>query len=452
MKGALEADVNPFLSTWLPMAGPGDYFCPSDAAVTKVVKYFNTTNRHLRTKVSKTLILAFASLWDDQKKAQHGLKSMATGVIDGNLKIKVLRVFSSAEITVHEVNAFISRPHLNMCLERDLRGSFNKPDTNPFYGAFKRSKMLLQGRIYTFPDVTTLQDLYESLGIKSYADLNLSEGDLISLEEFCTGIKFNDILETSDGIHAIDVKVDEEGVPTELREPTIIFTDAPLANFTKQLGKILENRKNPQGFEVDAGVFEQITNGQIHGKQLGQLCISSKALLQRCQADNYGVFRRALQREFRVTWKPHLYGYRNARDLYARMHTGYFYYDVNYVLLRHRRQYVLELFANPPLEGAVLVVPNATDPVLNPNDQANDYVFMYNHKNTSFSFVVRLADLRPFGIGLLYDSLGDAGPAFIDELEANFWRVWESDGFSYVSAVMETAFDDRGIATFEMIN
>ena len=440
-------DANPFLLIWIERLAPNGYYCcPSNEIAQLVIKHFKTTSKDIRTRPSDILIRAFIAFWDIGKAPQHLLYPSPKSIVISDVKVDIIRTYTSSKgdrPKISELDGWLSLEHLNTCLSRDLHGYFNTPATNPFFGAYKKLGHLRARRTYTFPDLETLPDLYRSLGILSQEELKLGTGDLMALSEFCEEVKFDDILQTSGGIHAVETQ-DYWGV--NMRMPTgtrLIFTNKPIANFAKQLATILANRKNPQGFKGGADVFSKITSGEIRGKQLGQLCMSNKELLRLCTNDDFAIFRRALRREFGIVWEAGLYGYKNARDLYGRMHTGYFF------LNPEKNRAGFKFGGSQAPKDSVLVVPNATDPSDN-IIETQDYLLFYNRASPSFSFVGRMTDGQLFGAGVLIESLGDAGQQFVDEAESEIKGTEQVAGEVFISQVVNATFGDEAMALFEI--
>jgi hypothetical protein len=436
---------NPFYDWSIQFHRLGVTVCPKDGLVPLIKKHFKIDFSNL-SFVDDLIKQTFLAFWDVSKFEQHGLKRVSDKIIQGKNKISITRtVHPLPELTIHEIDGWLSLDHLNSIFVRSFTSTPGVHNKNPFVAAFKRANALNaeEGTAFSIPDFTILPALYERFGVKSFEELELSEGEMESLAGFCKGTKYNDIWETTDSDGKV-VRALEVVSPVRQGGNTLmILTDAPLSAFMRKLESLLENHKNPVGFKGGADVFQQIADGTIRGKKLGRLCIADKEMLRRCETDNYRVFRIALKREFGIEWEPHLYGYKNARDLYGRMHSGYFYY------IPGARGAVRIFEGGPPPKGAVVVIPNATDPQTDQYPPNQDGSFWYNPARPEFSFFLRYVDGHLFGAGTLLEALGGSAERFIDEME-EMASTRHGHG-AYTSPTLEAAFPDEGISNFQLL-
>jgi hypothetical protein len=139
-----------------------------------------------------------------------------------------------------------------------------------------------------------------------------------------------------------------------------------------------------------------------------------------------------------------MYGYKNPRDLYGRMHSGYFYCNPE----KNRAGYIPN--GAPAPKGSILVIPNSTDPSTSDIRNLQEYVLLYNKASPSFSFVVNYANGQMFGAGVLIESLGDSAQQFVDEVENAAGDFENADGEIFISQVVNAAFGDEAMAMFEI--
>lgn len=403
---SIPLSQNPF-SIWVRKADRAGVYCaPDDEIVPLILEHFKI-DLVVMSFVDDMVRQTFVAFWDVAKFEQHGLKRVGDNIVQGKTKVPItLTDTSSPTITIHEIDGWLSLEHLNSILTRSIRSSPARHNKNPFVAAFKRANALEAAKdvAFSIPDLTILPALYKSFGVESFDELELSEGEMQSLAESCKRTIYNDIWETTDTNGKIIRALEVVSPMRQGRNTLMVFTDAPLSGFMRKLESLMENHKNPQGFQGGADIFQRIADGQIRGKELGQLCIANKEMLNRCTSDNYRIFRLALKREFGITWTPNLYGYKNPRDLYGRMHTAFFYrgFETPPELIRNG------IVKREP--GDVLVVPGPNDP---PFRGAKHLVFCFNAVQPDLSFVfhyIRYQDVMLIGAGKLIEAILAAHP------------------------------------------
>ena len=397
---------NPFYDWVTLLHRAGESVVPNDGLVPLIKKHFKIHSSDM-SLVDDLVKQAFLAFWDVAKFKQHGLKRVGDNIVQGKDKVPITRTVNLLPgFTIHEIDGWLSLEHLNSMFVRTFTSMPRSHNKNPFVAAFKRANALNaeKGIAFSIPDFTILPALYQRFGVKTFDELELSEGEMQSLAEYCRGTEYNDIWETTDTDGRIVRALEVVSPERQGRNTLMVFTDAPLSAFMRKLESMLENHKNPQGFQGGADVFQRITDGTIRGKHLGQLCISDKEMLRRCTTDNYRVFRLALKREFGIVWEAGLYGYKNPRELYGRMHTGFFYKPFG-----QPPELIVNGEFDPKSQGT-LVVPGPTDP---PFARSKFIVFCSNAILPDLSFVytyTRYEDVRLIGAGNLIETIFEAHP------------------------------------------
>ena len=451
-------NANPFRLDWIKREKRGEYCVPSDSLVPMILKHFGIrADMTMSVKVVERIVrAAFVAFWDVSKFEQHGIKMVGKKIIYGDASIDIVRTRRDTGCIVHEIDGWLSTEGLNSIFIRAAKTSANTYDTNPFLKATGKADILsnYKRNVLTLPDSTILPALYASLGVQNFNELNLSHGELEQLVKLGIGTKYNDIWETTDYdgtiIHALEVA---DTAPLYMN-PTIVFVDTVPLNFRKQLEVILETRKNPQGFiGVKADLFQQITKGEIRGKHLGQLCISNKELLARCTADNYRIFRDALEREFEIKWPKKLgpdgtglYGYTNPRSLYGQLYTAYVYVYFQDIT----RGYVIS--GSKPTEPGFLIVPGPGDPKL--ERSGGEMAFILNvPRPDQFSFILVVKTGKLIGAKRLLDYLTNVDPKavneFIQEVIAWYPIANEHGHYTLDSEVIAKYFPGKRVGRFD---
>ena len=468
----------------------GTFFIPDDSLCPGIAKHFGVKVENFRD-VAWYMKNAFLAFWSESQMEEHGLKIVTSKPTrnkeyieivepDGN----VIRLAAGKPVSnsggwlkLRSVDGWLSKPHLNIMLERGLRifnskGTPNTVPMNPF-GILTK----LRGRRYisrfVLPDATILPQLYADLGVKSFEDFEFSQGELESLYELCiadnneveesdTGPESNffDVLwesELPDGsiCSALEIVQDWDGV-------FVVFVDTVLPHFRKRLAVIAETHRNAQGMNVSKDVFSRITSGTLY-EDLIRLCNTDREMNRKCNADDYAIFRRALFTEFGFKWEttneplsptkrtPGLYGFQNPRELYKQMHTGFFY--IHYVEDELYPSYIKDNWTlYEPGEGEadprnLFIVPGPSDPPLpkprpNPANTSDfgQLIIMINDSDPhSYSFVFDPETGDLFGAGELMDVLAEKSRStpqdFADELNKHRDEISEVP-ISYHSEVL----------------
>ena len=232
----------------------------------------------------------------------------------------LLDIEKFGNIRIQFIDGFISKVHLNTFFKRAIKGN-GENDKNPF----NRFGPTTDSRIAILPDSKYLPTLYKALGVKNFAETNLTRADYDSAFEGTEYPEYDDILRV--------IYEDNPPIGIVWRELTNegenIYLDSLHPLVVKKLALRVANlQKAGQGkmpfSQAGRDVFASIVRQDLKGKDLISLCRSNDKINAYCNQNDQQLFKQRLLTEFREEWHPGAHGYDHPRDLYVQMHKVFF--------------------------------------------------------------------------------------------------------------------------------
>ena len=260
--------------------------------------------------------VAFVALWSETELERHNV-TFNGKTVDG---CTLLDIEKFGTTRIQFIDGFISKPHLNTFFKRAIKGN-GENDKNPF----NRFGPTTDSRIAILPDSKYLPTLYKALGVKNFAETNLTRADYDSAFEGTEYPEYDDILRV--------IYEDNPPIGIMWRESTNegenIYLDSLPPSVVKRLAVRVANlQKAGQGklpfAEAGRDVFSSIVRQDLKGKDLISLCRSNDKINAYCNQNDQQLFKQRLLSEFREKWHPGAHGYDHPRDLYVQMHKIYF--------------------------------------------------------------------------------------------------------------------------------
>lgn len=194
------------------------------------------------------------------------------------------------------------------------------------------------GHIYIFiPPTYLLDEIYAQLGVKSFQEMFPT---MIDFENYFwiihdSGIsKKETILKNFKEDEGLNI-LSEETLFTDNAELTVFYIEGLVLN--DEIADEIERRitmigaKGDEYIKMPKDVFRNIIlTGGLKGKDLVGLCVTNPLISNKCNADNYFIFRFLLEKDFGLKKYK-----RNPRELYLLM------YKIGEFLRRFRREYIV---------------------------------------------------------------------------------------------------------------
>jgi hypothetical protein len=297
-------DVNPFLN-WLHKLGAtkkGEtYYIPATSVLELLYDHFGIDERQLsdlknpRLEKVKTSLISF---WAKSNFKQNGIQ------VEGKKINKVDPIGKPVAVKgfyVQYIDGWLSTEELNASLKKALEppkvvAKSTRGNTNNPFNEFDFPYL---------PDVDYLPQLYKTLGVKSFEQLNLTRVDYVQAFEGVSGSNF---------VH--DVAVRRLGPKGE-----ILYLKKFPSKVLDRLFRRVINLQNAQSHptRVVKDVLRLIALGNLSGKDLLSFCISHPEVNEFCDD---ALFIKHLAQEFGIDWKLEKHGFPTPRELYVQMHTG----------------------------------------------------------------------------------------------------------------------------------
>ena len=201
------------------------------------------------------------------------------------------------------INGFLAEPNLITLMKRYQQSD---PIPDEWDGAFLHSSGIAK--------------LYADLGVSSFEEIFPTEADYdkfrFERRRFEENIRNNPDLPYQFEVNGQVIYLldrDENGKP--------LFSELP-KRMVQELAVAIENRKNPVGkLLVHKDLFKMIVSGDLKGKELIRACNTSKEVNDRCNANDYALFKERLREEFNLDYDKEPEGFDNARQLYIHFHS-----------------------------------------------------------------------------------------------------------------------------------
>ena len=299
-------DVNPFLN-WLNKIGAtkkGEtYYIPDVSVLDLLYDHFGASERQLsdlkNLRLEKVKI-ALISFWSKSNFRQNGLK------VEGRKVDKISLVGKPVEVKgffVQYLDGWLSTEELNASLKKALEEpkviakSTPGGNTNNPFNEFDFTYL---------PDFRYLPTLYQTMGVTSFEQLNLTRPDYVQAFE---------------GASALDLSKNIVVRKLGPKGQIFYFSKFPsyvLKHLSRRVTNLQEAQSHPTRIVND--VLRLITTGNLAGKDLLSFCLSHPEVNKFC---NDALFIKHLAQEFGIDWNIEKHGFSTPRELYIQMHTGH---------------------------------------------------------------------------------------------------------------------------------